>query len=260
MILAPTKNEMLSLFNKAKCCKAPKGKVIYRTLYIPGQGGEEVDADEVLAEDEIEKPSPAEEKDEPIEGGDYSKYNKQCKGPNVGQPGVPIKYYVKKPPYFCVGCKRELLKLTCLSNVADAAEDLQEMADAAGIDLAAAADAAAEHADPEAAAQARGAAARAREAQAQLQELTPSSTGGGGGNKMADAVNAEVNDVMAIKGAAQDKYITVAGKDAGMTKLLKGYKKVKDDCEDIQYGETFTTAQKAGALLYILWEMKNHQN
>ena len=41
---------MLSLYNNAKCCKAPKGKVIYRTLYIPGQGGEPVDADEVLVQ------------------------------------------------------------------------------------------------------------------------------------------------------------------------------------------------------------------
>ena len=64
---------------------------------------------------------------------------------------------------------------------------------------------------------------------------------------------------MAIKDAAEGKHIVVAGKDAGMTKLLKNYKKVKDECDDIQFGETFTTAQKAGALLYILWEDKRHQ-
>ena len=94
-----------------------------------------MDADEVLAENDIETAPPAgsfaaEAEDEPVEGGDYSKYNKQCRGADVGLPGVPLKYYVK-PPYFYVGLKREVLKLTCCSNVADATEEMQEMADMA---------------------------------------------------------------------------------------------------------------------------------
>ena len=43
---------------------------------------------------------------------------------------------------------------------------------------------------------------------------------------------------MAIKDAAEGKHIVVAGKGAGMTKLLKNYKKVKDECDDIQFGES----------------------
>ena len=40
---------------------------------------------------------------------------------------------------------------------------------------------------------------------------------------------------------------------------LKGWKKSLDDVFDIQYGENFTTSQKAGALLAVLWEYKKEQ-
>ena len=40
---------------------------------------------------------------------------------------------------------------------------------------------------------------------------------------------------------------------------LKDYAKLEDEDVDIQLGEGFTTSQKWAALLYVLWEMKQHQ-
>ena len=48
-------------------------------------------------------------------------------------------------------------------------------------------------------------------------------------------------------------------KKAGTDAKLKDYKKVKEEATDIQLGEGFTTSQKWGALLYVLYEMKQHQ-
>ena len=48
-------------------------------------------------------------------------------------------------------------------------------------------------------------------------------------------------------------------KKAGTDAQMKDYKKVKDEAMDIQLGEGFTTSQKWGSLLYVLYEMKEHQ-
>ena len=42
----------MSIFNKAKCCKAPKSKVMYRTLYVPDQDEIEGDEDPVAGEEQ----------------------------------------------------------------------------------------------------------------------------------------------------------------------------------------------------------------
>ena len=48
-------------------------------------------------------------------------------------------------------------------------------------------------------------------------------------------------------------------KKAGTDAQMKDYKKVKDEAMDIQLGEGFTTSQKWGSLLFVLYEMKEHQ-
>ena len=48
-------------------------------------------------------------------------------------------------------------------------------------------------------------------------------------------------------------------KKAGTDAKLKDYKKVKEEAMDIQLGEGFTTSQKWGSLLFVLYEMKEHQ-
>ena len=94
-VLAPTFKEKVDIFYKAKCCGAPKTKIYYPTMYIPGQG----DADEGKNE-AADDPKDAATDDAPIEGGDgYQKYNKQTKGAKKGEPGEKQKYYLKKPKY-----------------------------------------------------------------------------------------------------------------------------------------------------------------
>ena len=64
----------------------------------------------------------------------YEKYNKQTKGENKGQPGEPVKMYVKKPPFFCVGFCRYVKTMTCMVDLGPM-EDLAAVADMAGVDL-----------------------------------------------------------------------------------------------------------------------------
>merc|ERR550514_1517286 len=111
-VLTPTFKEKVDIFYKAKCCGAPKTKIYYPTMYIPGQG----DADEGKNE-AADDPKDAATDDAPIEGGDgYQKYNKQTKGAKKGEPGEKQKYYLKKPKYATCGCipdvgmKRDIAK------------------------------------------------------------------------------------------------------------------------------------------------------
>jgi len=182
-VLAPTFKEKVDIFYKAKCCGAPKTKIYYPTMYIPGQG----DADEGKNE-AADDPKDAATDDAPIEGGDgYQKYNKQTKGAKKGEPGEKQKYYLKKPKYATCGCipdvgmKRDIAK--CLG---------------------------------------------------------------------AGATEAFGGNITDIASDAKNSTDAKGGK-------LKGWKKSLDDVFDIQYGENFTTSQKAGALLAVLWEYKKEQ-
>ena len=246
-ILAPTSKELMSIFNKAKCCKAPKSKVMYRTLYVPDQDeveddedpmqGEDEDLDdtmdddpeaEAVAVDATVVAQPGGKKGKKEKGPPpYEKYNKQTKGEKKGQPGEPVKMYVKKPPFFCVGCCRYMKRMMCLVDLGP----VGDLADMAGVDLN-------EVAQSASGIGLEGAAGSAGTA-------SVSSMASGAASSGMDAQGAMIGDPLAKK----------AGTDAQM----KDYKKVKDEAMDIQLGEGFTTSQKWGSLLFVLYEMKEHQ-
>lgn len=182
-IQAPSPNEEMMVFNKAKCCKAPKGKVMYPTLYVPGENGGDA-PDEAEQEDTEEEAVSGMKATAEDAAGDAvalagsDKYNKQSKGAEKGQPGKKVKYYMKKPPYCCVQFKRDVKKAMCMTAMAEM-----------GLD---------------------------------------GPFAGEAGSKV----------------------------DKSEDPRLKNYKTVLDDSKDMQFGSTFTTAQKAGAVLVWLWEVK----
>ena len=129
----------MSIFNKAKCCKAPKSKVMYRTLYVPDQDEVEDDEDPMQGKDEDLDDTMDDDPEAAAHPGGkgpkpYEKYNKQTKGENKGQPGELVKMYVKKPPFFCVGFCRYVKTMTCMVDLGPM-EDLAAVADMAGVDL-----------------------------------------------------------------------------------------------------------------------------
>ena len=228
---------------------------MYRTLYVPGQGGAETDDDDDDKDEEEEPAAVNEKDDEPVDGGDAAaKYNKQTNGTNKGAPGKNAKYYVKNPPYFCVGLSRDFKKMTCMSDVEAAMEELGIDAD----DVAAAAEEVAKAADAsEAVAAAQEAAATVAAAQETVAAGQEQATGD---TPLMDNAMDMKDGVDEAKGQADGKKIDSAlGEVGGKSGKLAGYKRVLDDCVDMQFGEKFTTAQKTGALLTVLWEMKVHQ-
>ena len=253
-ILTPTRKELLSVFNKAKCCKAPKTKVMYRTLYVPDQDeveddedpmqGEDEDLDdtmdddpeaEAVAVDATVVAQPGGKKGKKEKGPPpYEKYNKQTKGEKKGQPGEPVKMYVKKPPFFCVGCCRYMKRMMCLVDLGP----VGDLADMAGVDLN-------EVAQSASGIDVSGVSGGVEGAAGSAGTASVSSMASGAAASGMDAQGAMIGDPLAKK----------AGTDAQM----KDYKKVKDEAMDIQLGEGFTTSQKWGSLLFVLYEMKEHQ-
>ena len=270
-ILAPTSKELMSIFNKAKCCKAPKSKVMYRTLYVPDQdeiegdedpvAGEEQDLDdttdddpEAVAVDATVVAQPGGKKEKGPKP--YEKYNKQTKGEKKGQPGELVKMYVKKPPFFCVGFCRYVKTMTCMVDLGPM-EDLAAVADMAGVDLT---DVAGEVAEA-----ASGVDVNAiRDTVSGASEGAAESSGTGSLSSMASDAASSGRDMgnAAVDGAMDAQGVMIGDplqKKAGTDAKLKDYKKVKEEAMDIQLGEGFTTSQKWGALLYVLYEMKQHQ-
>jgi hypothetical protein len=183
-IQAPSRKEEMMVFNKAKCCKAPKGKVMFPTLYVPGEnGGDAPDEKEDEDTEEVAIPDAAEAAKDALALAGADKYNKQSKGPEKGQPGKKVKYYMKKPPYCCVQFKRDMAKAMCM-------EALGEM----GID----------------------------------------------GEALAGKMEGDVT----------------GGAAAPEDPRMKNYKRASLDSKDMQFGSSFTTSQKAGALLVWLWDVK----
>ena len=265
-ILAPTSKELMSIFNKAKCCKAPKSKVMYRTLYVPDQdeiegdedpvAGEEQDLDDTTDDDPEAVAVDATVVAQP--GGKkgpkpYEKYNKQTKGEKKGQPGELVKMYVKKPPFFCVGFCRYVKTMTCMVDLGP----MGDLADMAGVDLT---DVAGEVAEA-----ASGVDVNAiRDTVSGASEGAAESSGTGSLSSMASDAASSGRDMgnAAVDGAMDAQGVMIGDplqKKAGTDAKLKDYKKVKEEATDIQLGEGFTTSQKWGALLYVLYEMKQHQ-
>ena len=148
---SPTRKEKVDVYNKGKCCKAPKTKVMYRTLYIPGQDGE-TEEDEV--EDAVDEDDEAEDGEDEMEeaSATHAKYNKQTKGPNKGEPGLKQKYYTKGPKFCCVGLVRQLKKGAMMPDLGDFDfPDMGELGDVAGDMAASVGDVELADVDPEAA-------------------------------------------------------------------------------------------------------------
>ena len=146
-------------------------------------------------------------------------YNKQTKGPNKGEPGEKQKYYTKGPKFCCVGLFRQLKKGAMMPDLGDFEFDMDALTDAAG----------------------------------DLGDIA------GDIELNVDMEAAKKGKDMAMAGGKLAKKLKddTAGEGKGF--YLTNYKLNKDERLDMQFAENFTTSQKAGALLFALWEMRGLQ-
>jgi len=214
----------------------------------------------------------------------------------AGEEGKPVSIYLKNPPYCCLGFKRDVSKLFCngftellpmdeLEEAGLNAENLEGFASAAGTaaGMAANEDAAAAlqglsnaaTAASEAAAAVDGATETAQAAAANAAGLGGLAGGDGDGDGSSAAIPSEAEEAAgaAAEGAgaaaqgAKEQIGGVKGKtgDAGPRKriptkdMMKDYKRVSAESLDTQFGDNFTTAQRAGILLYWMHTLRSEQ-